>query len=146
MMRSRNSNQNYADYGPTPYVMNISMATQMNRAFRNTIWTGNHLQATLMSINPGEDIGLERHPDTDQFLRIESGRGVVKMGANENNLDYQRNVYDGFAIFVPAGTWHNLITVGSRPLKLYSIYAPPQHAKGTVHKTKADAEIAEQHS
>ena len=131
------------DYGPEPFVINIDQATKQNDTFRTALWTGNHLQLTLMSINVGEDIGLEIHPNLDQFLRIEQGQGLVKMGRGKDNLDYQRRVSDGYAIFIPAGTWHNLINTGNRPIKLYSIYAPPQHPKGTVHKTKADAIAAE---
>ena len=96
-----------------------------------------------MSINVGEDIGLEIHPEIDQFIRIEEGQGVVKMGERKDRLNFQRKVYDDFAFIIPACTWHNLINTGNKPIKLYSIYAPPQHPKGTVHKTKADAEAAE---
>lgn len=131
------------DYGPEPFVININQATKQNNTFRTALWTGNYLQLTLMSINVGEDIGLENHPDLDQFLRIEQGQGLVKMGHRKDNMDFQRSVSDDYAIIIPAGTWHNLINTGNRPLKLYSIYAPPQHPKGTVHKTKADALAAE---
>jgi mannose-6-phosphate isomerase-like protein (cupin superfamily) len=131
------------DYGPEPFVINIMEATKQNNTFRTALWTGCHLQLTLMSIKVGEDIGLEVHPNVDQFLRIEEGQGLVKIGKTKHNLDFQRNVYDDFAIFVPAGTWHNIINTGKIPLKLYSIYAPPNHPHGTVHKTKADAEAAE---
>ena len=124
------------DYGPDPFVVNISEATKQNTTFRTALWTGCHLQLTLMSINVGEDIGLEIHPDLDQFIRIEQGQGLVQMGANRNNLDFQRYVCDDFAFIIPAGTWHNLINTGNIPLKLYSIYAPPQHLHGTVHQTK----------
>lgn len=131
------------DYGPEPFVINIDRATKQNNTFRTALWTGSHLQVTLMSINVGEDIGLEIHPNLDQFLRIEQGQGLAKMGQNKNNLDFERRVADGYAIVIPAGTWHNLINTGNVPLKLYSIYAPPQHPKGTVHRTKEDAMAAE---
>ena len=131
------------DYGPQPYVVNINEATKQNNTFRTALWTGHHLQVTLMSINVGEDIGLEIHPDTDQFLRIEQGRGVVRMGQNKNNLTFERKVDDDSAIMVPAGIWHNVINTGNVPLKLYTIYAPPHHPYGTVHRTKADAMAAE---
>lgn len=134
------------DYGPEPFAINIEQATKQNNAFRTALWTGNHLQLTLMSISPGEDIGLENHPDNDQFLRIEQGRGLVKMGESKDNLDFQRRVGDGYCIIIPAKTWHNVINIGNIPLKLYSIYAPPQHPKGTVHRTKADAMAAEHNS
>lgn len=127
------------DYGPNPYVVNIEAATKQNNNYRTALWTGNYLQTTLMSIPVNGDIGLEMHPDTDQFLRIECGRGIVKMGRNKNDLSFQKNVSPGYAIFVPAGTWHNLMNTGNVPLKLYSIYAPPHHPHGTVQKTKKDA-------
>lgn len=126
------------DYGPAPFVVNINEAAKQNNNFRTALWTGCHLQLTLMSINVGEDIGLEIHPNIDQFLRIEQGQGLVTMGKDRNNLDFQRYVHDDYAIFIPAGTWHNLINTGNVPIKLYSIYAPPQHPHGTVHVVKPE--------
>lgn len=128
------------DYGPNPYSVNINEATKQNNTYRTALWTGNHLQVTLMSINVGDDIGLEIHPAVDQFLRIEQGQGIVQMGKSKDNLTYEKNVADDFAIMIPAGTWHNVKNTGNIPLKLYSIYAPPNHPFGTVHVTKADAE------
>jgi mannose-6-phosphate isomerase-like protein (cupin superfamily) len=93
-----------------------------------------------MSINVGDDIGLEIHPDLDQFIRIEEGQGLIMMGDSKDKLYFQKRVYDDYAIVIPAGKWHNLINTGRIPLKLYSIYAPPQHPRGTVHETKEDAE------
>ena len=140
-MNYYNMNPNYIrDYGPEPFVMNINEVTKQNNNFRTDLWTGNHLQVTLMSINVGESIGLEMHPDVDQFIRIEQGYGLVQMGNNKNNLNFERKVYDDFAIIIPAGKWHNLTNIGNVPIKLYSIYAPPNHPKGTIHRTKADAE------
>ena len=124
------------DYGPRPIVVNIEKATEQNDDFRIALWTGEHLQVTLMSINVGEDIGLEIHPDTDQFIRIEEGQGVVRMGRSEDNLDFQANAREDFAIIIPAGTWHNIINTGNKPLKVYSIYAPPHHPHGVVQETK----------
>lgn len=132
------------DYGKQPFVVNIEEASKQNRTFRTALWTGRHLQVTLMSINVGEDIGLEVHPTVDQFLRIEEGQGIVQMGDTKNQLSFQKRVHDGSAIMVPAGKWHNLTNTGNKPLKLYTIYAPPQHPFGTVHKTKADAMAAEE--
>ncbi|MFT9494359.1 cupin domain-containing protein [Anaerosolibacter sp.] len=134
----------FKDYGPKPFVVNIEEVTKENNTFRTALWTGAHLQLTLMSINVGEDIGLEIHPNLDQFIRIEEGQGLVKMGDRKDKLDFEEKVYDDFAFIIPAGKWHNLINTGNKPLKLYSIYAPPQHPRGTVHETKADAEAAEQ--
>lgn len=132
------------DYGKQPFVVNIEEATKQNSTFRTTLWTGSYLQVTLMSINMGEDIGLEMHPDVDQFLRIEEGHGIVQMGDSKDNLTFQARVSDDFAIMVPAGKWHNVTNTGNTPLKLYSIYAPPEHPFGTVHRTKADAMAAEE--
>lgn len=131
------------DYGPEPFVINIEEATIQNHNFRTALWTGNHLQVTLMCIQPGEDIGLELHPDVDQFIRIEEGHGIVKMGKDKNEFDFQEKVHDDDAIMIPAGTWHNVINTGHKPLKLYSIYAPPEHPRGTIHPTKEDAEMDE---
>lgn len=131
------------DYGPAPFSVNIEQATKQNTNFRTALWTGDHLQLTLMSINVGEDIGLENHPNLDQFIRIEQGQGLAMMGDSMDRMDFQANVEDDFIIIIPAGKWHNIINTGNIPLKLYSIYAPPQHPHGTVHMTKSDAEAAE---
>ncbi|WP_058485288.1 cupin domain-containing protein [Defluviitalea phaphyphila] len=131
------------DYGPEPFVININEATKQNNNFRTTLWTGEHLQITLMSINPGEDIGLEIHPNIDQFIRIEQGEGIVKMGNTKYNLNFQEKLFDDYALVIPAGKWHNIINTGNIPMKLYSIYAPPEHPWGTIHKTKAEAEADE---
>ncbi|MBR7795681.1 cupin domain-containing protein [Agaribacter marinus] len=133
------------DYGGEPFVIDIEEATKQNNTFRTAIWTGDHLQVTLMSIDVGESIGLEVHPSTDQFLRIEEGEGFVQMGDRKDQLTFEANVNDDDAIMVPAGKWHNITNVGTDPLKLYSIYAPPEHPFGTVHKTKAEAMAAEKY-
>jgi mannose-6-phosphate isomerase-like protein (cupin superfamily) len=132
-----------ADYGPAPFAVNIEQAAKQNNNFRTALWTGKHLQLTLMSINVGEDIGLENHPNLDQFIRIEQGQGLVLMGDRKDALDFRAYVGEGSAFIIPAGKWHNLINTGNIPIKLYSIYAPPQHPHGTVHRTKAEAEAAE---
>lgn len=126
------------DHGKQPFITNIEAATLNNENFRTALWTGSNLQLTLMTIQPGEDIGLEVHADHDQFLRIEAGRAVVHMGPDEGNLEEKIAKADD-AIFVPAGTWHNITNDGDEPLKLYSIYAPPEHPHGTIHATKQDA-------
>lgn len=131
------------DDGGRPFVINIEEAAERNATFRTAIWTGQHLQVVLMSIEPGSDIGLEVHPNVDQFIRIEEGYGLVQMGSRRDQLDFTRRVSEDDAIMIPAGTWHNLTNTGSRPLKLYTIYAPPEHPFGTVHRTKAEAEAAE---
>ncbi len=99
-----------------------------------------------MSIDVGSDIGLVMHLDVDQFLRSEQGQGLVQMGQSKNNFTFERSVSDDYAIFTPAGTWHNLTNTVNIPLKLYSIYAPPNHRFGTVHATKEVALAAENHS
>ena len=130
------------DNGPNPLVTNIETATIQNTNYRTTLWTGVNLQITLMSIEPGHDIGLEVHETHDQFLRIEQGQATVSMGPNADQLQVWK-ASDGDIVVVPAGTWHNLISSGDVPLKVYSIYAPPQHPHGTVHVTKEDADKAE---
>lgn len=131
------------DFGPNPLVIDINQAAKQNQNYRTTLWTGSHLQVTLMSIPVGGDIGLEIHPDHDQFLRIEQGQGLVQMGKSKDHLNVEKRVSKDAAIVVPAGTWHNVRNTGRGPLKLYSIYAPPEHPFGTVHATKADALAAE---
>jgi len=130
------------DNGPNPYVVDIEELTLENNNFRTTVWTGVNLQVTLMTIQPGEDIGLEVHEDHDQFLRVEQGLAEVQMGPTQLNLETW-DAEDDFAILVPAGTWHNVVNTGTQPLKLYSIYSPPEHPHGTIHETKEDAEAAE---
>lgn len=130
------------DHGPNPYVVDVEALTLENENFRTTAWTGANLQMTLMAIQPGEDIGLEVHEDHDQFLRIEQGTARVEMGPTETELQTW-GAQDDFAIFVPAGVWHNIINTGEDALKLYSIYAPAEHPHGTVHTTRAEADAAE---
>ncbi|HWP79291.1 MAG TPA: cupin domain-containing protein [Candidatus Acidoferrum sp.] len=132
------------DFGQEPYVVDIDAAALKNEAFRTALWTGKHLQLTLMSIAPGGDIGLEMHPATDQFLRVVQGKGLVLMGTLKDRLGFEQKVGEGDAILIPAGCWHNVINTGRRPMKLYSIYGPPQHPKGTVHRTKSEALAAEE--
>ena len=133
------------DYGPNPLVVHIEKATLQNSNFRTALWTGEHLQVTLMCIPAGGEIGLEVHPHIDQFLRIEGGTALVQMGPSRDFLNYQCRASDGCAVLVPSGTWHNLTNIGAGPLKLYSIYAPPDHPHGTVERTKAEADAAEAH-
>ncbi|MFW6033646.1 MAG: cupin domain-containing protein [bacterium] len=133
----------FSDQGPDPYVVDIEEATLANDNFRTALWTGSHLQLTVMSIPVGGDVGLERHGHLDQFLRVEAGRARVRMGPAKDDLSFDREVEDDWIIMVPAGSWHNIINVGDEPLKLYSLYGPPEHPKATVHKTKADSDAAE---
>jgi len=126
------------DYGPKPYVVNIEDLTKQNDKFRVAKWTGKNLQMTLMAIEVGGDVGLEVHEDHDQFLRIEQGSTKVEMGPSEDDLSFTEEAEAEFAIFVPAGTWHNITNTGDEVLKLYSIYSPPEHPHGTIHETFAD--------
>ena len=128
------------DYGCEPFIFNINHATNMNQNFRTTLWTGRDMQLTLMSIPVCGDIGVEMHPDVDQFIRIERGHAKVYMGNCQKGVVEQADANENFAIIIPAGTWHNIVNVGNCPLKLYSLYAPPQHPVGTVHQTKQDAQ------
>lgn len=132
------------DYGSKPFVVDIEEVTKQNNTYRTALWTGSHFQVTVMSINVGDDIGLEVHPTTDQFIRIEEGQGLVQMGDSKDRLDFQEKAYEDYAIMIPAGKWHNIINTGNKPLKVYVIYAPPEHPYGTVHETKAIAMASEE--
>ncbi len=127
------------DPGPQPNAFNIEEATRANENYRTVAWTGTYLQVTLMSIPVGQSIGLEAHPGTDQFLRLESGKGRCVMGPAEDQLDFQQDVEDDWSIQVPAGVWHDVINTGDEPLRLYAIYAPVHHAPGLAQATAQDA-------
>jgi mannose-6-phosphate isomerase-like protein (cupin superfamily) len=125
------------------WVRDIERVTLANDTFRTVLFTGEHHQLTVMSIPPGADIGLEIHPENDQFLRIEKGDARVELGRSEDSVDETHEVSADWAMVIPAGVWHNVVNTGSQELKLYSLYAPPHHPDGTVHQTKADAEADE---
>jgi mannose-6-phosphate isomerase-like protein (cupin superfamily) len=125
------------------WVGNIEELTEGNENFRTVLWTGAHSELTLMSIPPGSEIGLEVHPDIDQFLRIEAGRATVRAGASKDELTEEYAVEEDWAFIIPAGTWHNVINTGDDDLRLYTVYSPVNHAAGTVHKTKQEADEAE---
>ena len=127
------------DIGPEPQSFDLETATVSNENYRTAAWTGKYLQLTLMSIPVGGDIGLEVHPETDQFLRLDAGRGRVQMGPAKDQLDFEREVEDGWAVLVPAGTWHNITNIGDEPMRLYAVYAPVHHAAGIVQATAEDA-------
>ncbi|AMB99288.1 cupin [Aerococcus urinaehominis] len=130
----------YKDHGKEPYVVNIDDYTTENENYRTTIWTGEKLQVTVMSIAVGDDIGLEVHHGIDQFIRIEAGQGLCQMGEAEDDLSFEQKVAADDAIFVPADKWHNVTNTGDEPLKLYTVYAGPDHVPGTIHETHQDAE------
>ena len=123
----------------TEYVGAIEKQTLLNTNFRQVLFTAEHSQLVVMSILPGEEIGDEVHPKVDQFFRIE--KGEAKFVFNEKE---ERTAHEGDAVLVPAGTYHNVVNTSKiEMLKLYTIYSPPNHPDGTVHKTKAEAEAAE---
>lgn len=115
------------------YVANIEELSLANDYFRQVLYTDQRLQLVVMALSPGEDIGMEVHT-LDQFLRIEAGSGKAILDGEEHDIT------DGSVVVVPAGTNHNIVNTGSVQMKLYTLYAPPDHRPGTVHKTKADAE------
>lgn len=120
------------------YLTDIEKRTMANSFFREVLFTGPHLQLVLMSLRPGEEIGLETHDDVDQFIRVESGQGKAILDGKEHPLE------DGSAVVIPARTRHNIVNSSLvDALKLYTIYAPPEHPEGTVHRTKAEAEASE---
>ena len=130
-------NTSQQDHGTKPWVVNIEELTTSNQNFRTTWWTGKQLQMTVMSIQPGEDIGLEVHQKGDQFIRVEEGTARVQMGTSKTNLSYDKTVGDDWAMFIPEGYWHNISNAGNEELKVYVLYAPPEHPAGTIHPTKA---------
>jgi mannose-6-phosphate isomerase-like protein (cupin superfamily) len=122
----------------TGYVGNIEKQTLRNNYFRHVLFTGKHAQLVVMCLKPKEEIGNEVHKKVDQFFRIEQGTAKFVFNGKEKHT-----VHNGEAVVVPAGTYHNVINVGKGKLKLYTIYSPPNHPKGTIHRTKAAAEAAE---
>ena len=128
----------FKDFGPEPFVFDIEAYTTQNETYRTSIWTGTYMQMTVMSIPAGGDIGAEMHPDIDQFLRVEAGEGIVYMGDEEDNMDFEARVEHDFAVFIPAGKWHNLVNDTDEPLKVYSIYSPVEHPHSTIHQTQAE--------
>jgi mannose-6-phosphate isomerase-like protein (cupin superfamily) len=127
----------------TGYVGPIEHETEKNNNFRKVLFTGKHTQLVVMSLKAGEEIGNEVHAHVDQFFRIEQGEATfVFNGGKEQHV-----VKDGDAVIVPAGTYHNVLNSSkTQVLKLYTLYSPPNHPDGTVHKTKAEADEAEEHA
>lgn len=121
------------------FIGDIEDLTEENTDFRRVLYTGRHLQLVLMSLEPGEEIGEEVHDDRDQFFRVEEGEGEVWIDGNRTEIE------DDTAIVVPAGARHNIVNTGDEPLRLYTLYAPPEHRDVTVHPTKADADASEEH-
>ena len=121
------------------FIGNIEHRTVANRDYRRVLYTGPHLQLVLMSLLPGEEIGEEVHADGDQFFRVEEGEGAVWIDGTETRLESE------MAVLVPAGARHNVRNTGEKPLKLYTLYAPPEHADGTVQANKAEADASREH-
>lgn len=121
------------------FVDDIEKLTESNSDFRRVLYTGKQMQLVLMALEPGEEIGEEVHEDRDQFFRVEQGEGEVLIDGNRTAIK------SDMAIIVPAGARHNVRNTGKEPLKVYTIYAPPEHKHGTVHATKRDAEASEEH-
>jgi len=119
------------DIGPQPQSFDLETSTRENTRYRS--------QVTLMSIPICCDIGLEMHPETDQFLRLDAGRGRAQIGTTKDRLTFDKEVSDGWCILIPAGSWHNVTNIGEEPMQLYAIYAPAHHKPGKIHNTAADA-------
>jgi mannose-6-phosphate isomerase-like protein (cupin superfamily) len=128
------------DIGPQPQSFDIERATRVNTNYRSVAWSGRYLQVTLMSIPVGGEIGLEAHPETDQFLRLDAGSGRVQMGPAKDKLTFEKNVSNGWCVLVPAGTWHNITNIGATPMQVYAIYSPAHHQPRKVQATAAAAE------
>lgn len=131
---------NLTDLGLIPSTVNIIQVSRQNRNFRTALWTGNQLQLTVMCIPFHGEIGWELHPNTDQLIRVEEGQASVRIGNSRDQMTFQRCLGVGDAALIPCGTWHNVVNTGNRTLKLSSVYTPPQHPRGTVHRTRADAQ------
>jgi mannose-6-phosphate isomerase-like protein (cupin superfamily) len=121
------------------FVQNIEALAEDNRDFRRVLYTSQHSQLVLMTLPPGEHIGAEVHPDVDQFFRVEEGMGEVLIG------EKRMPIGPGAAIVIPAGTRHDILNTGSAPLNLYTLYSPPHHRDGVVHRTREDAERDKEH-
>jgi mannose-6-phosphate isomerase-like protein (cupin superfamily) len=127
----------------TGWVGNMEETTLANSTFRTVVFTGTTMQLTVMRLGPGEEIGWEMHDHLDQFIRIEQGTARITMGPSRDEVAETHGVEADWAVIVPGGTWHNVTNVGDGELRLYSIYAPPEHPDGAVHRTKAEADAAE---
>jgi len=133
------------DMGQKPWVLDVENATLANTDYRVANWTGKYMQLVFMSLKPGEIIDLEIHDGHDQFIRIEKGEARVFMGKSEDDLSFEEDVKDDWAILIPAGYWHKVENIGSEDLKLYTLYGPAEHEAGTVHKTYQQAKDSHHH-
>lgn len=129
---------NQRDCGPAPYIANTKQEAIRNKNYRTALWTGFNLQMILMCLPPCCEIGMEVHQDTDQAIRVERGQAIAQIGCRGGQIEREQYLCEGDTLFVPAGTWHNVINTGRCPLKLSTIYAPPHHPRGTIERIKAD--------
>lgn len=125
------------------WVGDIEALTLDNTTFRTVVYTGVHSQLTVMSVPPSGEVGWESHPRLDQFLRIEQGMARLDFGRTRDRVEESHDVEDDWAFIVPAGVWHNVVNTGDEDLRLYSVYSPPEHPDGTVHRTKAESDADE---
>ncbi len=124
-----------AEASKLAWVDDIERVTLDNNNFRTVVYTGSHAQLAVMRLGPGEEIGWESHPHLDQFLRIEQGQARLHLGRTGDAADEQHDLTDDWAIVVPAGIWHNVVNTGDGEVKLYSLYSPPEHPDGAIHRT-----------
>lgn len=122
------------DYGPDPFVTKIDVDTKQNNYYRSALWTAENLQVMLMNLPSGLKADLELH-DTDHYIYVVEGQGVIESGENKDNLDFRVRVSDGYAFVIPANSWHRFYNIGSTPMKFYIIYGPAQWPHGTVVET-----------
>jgi mannose-6-phosphate isomerase-like protein (cupin superfamily) len=125
------------------WVGDVERITIDNRNFRTVVFTGRHMQLTVMTLPPGGRVGWEMHDHLDQFLRIERGSGTLQLGTSADDVAETHRVSDDWAMIIPAGTWHDVVNDDDAELQLYSVYSPPDHPDGTIHPTKADADADE---
>lgn len=124
------------------WVGDIEAITEDNSTFRTVLWTGTNLQLTVMCLTTGEEVGMEMHDHLDQFIRVESGSARITLGPSAEEVEVAHDIADDWAMIIPAGTWHNVTNSGTQDLRLYSVYAPPEHPADAVHRTKAEADAA----
>lgn len=129
-----NASKNNMNMITYPLVINIDKETLENRKFVTNLWSGEDLQISLMCVNPGERVGLKISNEAEKVLRIEEGFGVCIMGRTKNNLNFRKNVYDGYAIVIPKNIWFDVINLGNKPMKVYSICS----LKKTIHNKTVD--------
>ena len=140
---TRATNRRSSSIPPCSDSVATEKRTLENETFRTVMFTGEHAQLTVMRLLPGDDIGREVHAGIDQFIRLERGQARVEFGMAEDRVDAAYDVEEGWAIVVPAGVWHDVINTGTGDLKLYSLYSPPGHPVGTIHRTKDEAAASE---